>query len=154
VTMVLLLIVHVTLIRLHGVTELQFAKDHEAPAHFNFFPDHFLTELIIGLVLMVLLTTLAIVFPAEMGPKADPLTTPEVIKPEWFFYVTFRWLKLFPETVAVLSMGFIVFVMILWPLIDSRIRRRWPGSEFSVWMGILAALAITALTLWEGAVSH
>ena len=51
---------------------------------------------------------LATVFPATMGPKADPLTTPEVIKPEWFFYVSFRWLKLFSLTVAVLSTGFIV----------------------------------------------
>ncbi len=87
--------------------------------HFNFFPDHFYTELIIGLVLMILLSTLATLLPATMGPKADPLTTPEVIKPEWFFYVTFRWLKLFGPTFAVLSMGFIVFAMFVWPWIDT-----------------------------------
>ena len=51
---------------------------------------------------------------------ADPLITPEVIKPEWFFYVAFRWLKLFSGTVAILSTGFIVFGM-------GRLvgRRRW-----------------------------
>ena len=44
--------------------------------------------------------------PPAMGPKADPLTTPEVIKPEWFFYVAFRWLKLFTGgPFAVLSMS-------------------------------------------------
>ena len=46
-------------------------------------------------MLMIVLSALATILPATMGPKADPLTTPEVIKPEWFFYVTFRWLKLF-----------------------------------------------------------
>jgi ubiquinol-cytochrome c reductase cytochrome b subunit/cytochrome b6 len=89
-----------------------------------------------------------------MGPPADPNITPEIIKPEWFFYVTFRWLKLFTGTVAVLTMGFVVFTMFAWPLIDAWVRRRWPGSEFSVWFGILAVLAIIGLTVWEGAVAH
>ena len=68
-----------------------------------------------------------------MGPPADPLTTPEVIKPEWFFYVAFRWLKLFTGTTAVLSMGFVVFAMFTWPFIDSLrsagARPEVPGSQ-------------------------
>jgi quinol-cytochrome oxidoreductase complex cytochrome b subunit len=155
VTLVLLLIVHLALIRLHGVTELRFGDEPVgAPTHFRLFPEHILTELTIGLVLMILLTTLAIVFPAEMGPKADPLTTPEVIKPEWFFYVTFRWLKLMPEMAAILTMGFLVFMMVVWPFVDARIRRRRPDSEVSVWVGVLAVLAITGLTVWEAVVAH
>jgi quinol-cytochrome oxidoreductase complex cytochrome b subunit len=153
--MILLLFVHITLIRLQGVTEFKTGREKPGEAtHFDFFPDHFYTELILGLVLMILLSVLATALPAAMGPRADPLTTPEVIKPEWFFYVTFRWLKLFTGTVAVLSLGFIVFVMFAWPLIDAWIRRRWPGSEASVWIGILGALAIIGLTVWEGAVAH
>jgi len=140
---------------MQGITELEFDdEDDEKPRFFNFFPDHILTELTIGLVLMIVLSALATILPAAMGPRADPLTTPEVIKPEWFFYVTFRWLKLFSGTVAVLSMGFIVFVMFIWPFIDGWIRRRWPNSEFSVWIGILAVFAIIGLTVWEGAVAH
>ncbi len=82
------------------MTELQFEDEpEEGPQHFDFFPDHLYTELIVGLVLMILLSVLATLFPATMGPQADPLTTPEVIKPEWFFYATFRWLKLFSATV-------------------------------------------------------
>ncbi len=152
---VFLLVIHITLIRLQGVTEFKFEDEKEgAPDHFNFFPDHLYTELIMGLMLMILLSALATVLPATMGPPADPLVTPEVIKPEWFFYVTFRWLKLFSATVAILSMGFIVFVMFVWPFIDSWIRKRWPASEASVWIGILGVISIIALTIWEGAVSH
>jgi quinol-cytochrome oxidoreductase complex cytochrome b subunit len=155
VSMVFLLAIHVTLIRLHGVTELRFGDEPEdKPKHFNFFPDHLYTELMIGLVLMILLSALATILPAHMGPRADPLSTPEVIKPEWFFYVTFRWLKLFPGTAAVLSMGLIVFVMMVWPFIDGWIRRRKPDSEFSVWVGVAAALTIIALTVWESVVAH
>ena len=107
-----------------------------------------------GLALMILLSVLATVFPATMGPPADPLSTPEVIKPEWFFYVTFRWLKLFSGTFAVLSMGLIVFVMFIWPLIDGAIRRWFPKSEASVWIGIVGAGLIIGLTVWEALVEH
>jgi quinol-cytochrome oxidoreductase complex cytochrome b subunit len=155
VLMILLITVHIAIIRLQGVTEFQFEKQPaDQSRHFSFFPDHFLTELGIGLILMILLSALATLLPATMGPQADPLTTPEVIKPEWFFYVAFRWLKLFSRTVAVLSTGFIVFVMFLWPFIDGWIRRKTRFTEASVWIGIAGALAIMGLTVWEALVAH
>ena len=55
--MVLLIGLHVTLLRLQGVTEFHFPGDDTEKKHFNFFPDHMMTELILGLVLaMVLLS--------------------------------------------------------------------------------------------------
>jgi quinol-cytochrome oxidoreductase complex cytochrome b subunit len=155
VTMVLLIALHVTIIRLQGVTEFQFRDEDEgAPKTFNFFPDHLYTELIIGLILMVVLSALATIFPATMGPPADPLTTPEVIKPEWFFYVAFRWLKLFTGTTAVLSMGLVVFLMFAWPFVDGLIRRKTRFQEASVWIGIFGVFAIIGLTVWEAVVKH
>jgi hypothetical protein len=65
-----------------------------------------------------------------------------------------RWLKLFSRTVAVLSTGFIVFTFFAWPFVDGWIRRRRPGSEASVWIGIGGALAILGLTVWEASVAH
>lgn len=155
VTMILLIFVHITLIRLQGITEFHFEDEKdEGPKHFNFFPDHLYTELIMGLVIMIILSALACILPATMGPAADPLTTPEVIKPEWFFYVVFRWLKLFSGTAAVLSTGLIVFLMFAWPFIDGFIRRKTRATEASVWIGIVSVLAIIALTLWEAVVAH
>src|SRR5262249_14673524 len=125
-----------------------------APRHFNFFPDHVLTELIVGLVLMIVLCALAVTLPAGMGPKADPLTTPQVIKPEWFFYVSFRWLKLFSLSFAVLSSGFIVGAMFAWPWIDKLLRRLTRIEEISVYIGIVATFLLIGLTIWEAAVAH
>ncbi len=154
-TIILLLAIHITILRIQGVTEFQFEDEKsEGKKHFQFFPDHVLTELSIGLVLMIILSALATVLPAHLGPKANPLITPEVIKPEWFFYVTFRWLKLFTGTAAVLSMGLVVFLMFVWPLIDAAIRKKWKASEVSVWVGMAAVLAIIGLTIWEAAVVH
>lgn len=155
VTLVLLIFVHITFVRLHGVTELRFEDEPPQQAtHFSFYPDHMLTELMLGLVLMILLSVLATVFPAMLGPKADPLTTPEVIKPEWFFYATFRWLKLFGPTTAVLSMGFIVGAMVVWPWIDGLLRRVTGRQEVSVYIGIVAAILLMSLTVWEAVVEH
>ncbi len=154
VVMVMLVALHITIIRLQGVTEFKFEDESEEKPHFNFFPDHLYTELIIGLILMILLSALATILPATLGPPADPLSTPEVIKPEWFFYVAFRWLKLFSGTVAVLSMGLIVFLMFGWPFIDAWIRKHTKASEASVWIGIVAVFAIIALTVWEAVVAH
>lgn len=151
----LLVMVHITFIRLHGVSELKFDDEPQGePEHFQFIPDHLFTELAMGLFLMIVLSALATVFPAAMGAKADPLTTPEVIKPEWFFYVTFRWLKLFGPSFAVLSMGLIVCVMFVWPWIDSLLRRITRQDDVSVYVGVVATLVIIALTIWEAAVAH
>ena len=151
----LLVVVHIAIIRIQGVTEFEFADEPEdAPKTFNFFPEHVISELIVGLLLMIVLTALACIAPATMGTPANPLVTPEVIKPEWFFYVAFRWLKLFPGTFAVLSTGFIVFIMFAWPFIDDWLRRKTKRPEISVWIGIFGVLSIIALTLWEALVAH
>lgn len=154
-TLILLIGVHIGLIRMLGVSELRFPEESDdKPGHFSFFPDHMLTELALGLVLMVLLSALATIFPATLGDKADPLTTPEEIKPEWFFYATFRWLKLFGQTFAVLSMGLIVFVMFVWPWIDALLVRITRWKDISIYIGILAVLLIVGLTVWEAAATH
>lgn len=153
--LILMLVVHIALIRLQGVSELRFEDEPtEGPQTFNFFPDHFYTELIVGLTLMILLSVLTTVFPPEMGPKANPLTTPEIIKPEWFFYATFRWLKLFSGMVAILSMGFIVFLMFIWPFIDAWLCKVTGREDANVWVGIIGVFLLVGLTVWEAAVAH
>jgi ubiquinol-cytochrome c reductase cytochrome b subunit/cytochrome b6 len=89
-----------------------------------------------------------------MGPKANPLVTPEEIKPEWFFYVSFRWLKMFSLSVAVISTGFIVAAMFLWPWIDIVLRKITKSEDISIYIGILATFALIGLTVYEAVVHH
>jgi ubiquinol-cytochrome c reductase cytochrome b subunit/cytochrome b6 len=150
--MFLLLGLHVTLIRLHGVTEFP-VEGEEVPQEerfFRFWPEHATTELIIGVLLMYLLTILALVFPAGLGEPANPAQTPEHIKPEWYFYFNFRLLKLTSlklSVVLTLIGGAIVF---FWPFIEEFLhkRLRLPESA-SLVLGAFAFLGFLVLTVWE-----
>lgn len=148
---VILVGLHILLIRLHGVSEYHFKDDlPKEKKSFPFFPDHVLTEIAVGLAILGLLTCFAIIFPADMGPRANPAITPEHIKPEWYFFFTFRWLKLSNLTWGVLGTGGFFALMIFWPFIDRCvIRRKHKNSELSILWGVLAVVVFIALTVWE-----
>ncbi|MFQ5651500.1 MAG: cytochrome bc complex cytochrome b subunit [bacterium] len=150
---VLLLALHVMQIRLHGVTKLHFAEDKKSKAKsYPFYPDHFYTELIVGLTLTFILTILALVYPAQMGEPANPLVTPEHIKPEWFFFATFRWLKLTSFEVGVVGTMVFLLILMFWPFIDRVLLKRFPGKDVSFWLGVAGFFGFLIFTVWEALV--
>ncbi len=146
--MIGVLLAHLLLMRTHGVSELASPAESDAK-RFKFIPDHLFTELGLAMFLMFLLSFLAIVFPAGVGPKADPLTTPEHIKPEWYFFWAFRWLKLMSDRAAVFTQGLFIGLIFAWPLIDSWIRPRRPTPPASAWIGAGVVVFLLVLTVWE-----
>ncbi len=144
---------HVLLIRLQGVTELQFEGEEvpEEQRFFLFWPDHVTTELILGVLLMYILTILALVFPAGLGPEANPLVTPAHIKPEWFFYFSFRLLQLTSLQVSVVLTGAIGGIALFWPFIEEvLVKKLKMPKDMSIVIGVLAFLGFLILTVWEG----
>ncbi|MCI0587274.1 MAG: cytochrome b N-terminal domain-containing protein [Planctomycetes bacterium] len=144
----LLLGLHILLVRLHSVSRLESTAEEDRRT-FPFFPDHFLTECAVFLVLTVLLNTLACAFPAGLAERADPLNPPPHIKPEWYFYFTFRWLKLTGLETAVATLGLAGGIFLLWPFLDAWLLRRRGGGEASVVLGTVGFAGIVALTIWE-----
>ena len=98
---------------------------------------------------MLLLTFLALTFPAGLDEKANPLDTPEHIKPEWYFFWAFRWLKLMTDQAAVITQGIFVGLIVCWPLIDGWIRKRNPNSEISMAFGAAGMSLLIIFTIWE-----
>ena len=147
-----LLSLHVLLIRMHGVTELQFEGEEppEERRFFRFWPEHVTTELMIGVLLMYLLTILALIFPASLGAPADPTNTPAHIKPEWYFYWDFRLLQLTSLKVSVLLTGLLGGIAFFWPFIDGWLERRSKHVDLIVVVvGVVAFLGFLGLTIWE-----
>lgn len=140
--------IHIYLVRAHGVSVHGSPKPEDSK-RFPFFPNHFLTEVALVMFLMFLLTCLAVVFPAQLGDRADPLETPEHIKPEWYFFWAFRWLKLMPDQLAVVTQGLFLGLIAGWPVMDHWIRKRRPHSEVSMAIGAAVVAVLLALTVWE-----
>jgi len=91
---------------------------------YRFFPDHVLSETAVFLYVIVVICLLALAFPATVSAPADPTTTPEHIKPEWYFYPFFHLLKLVPGTVGVALMGLIGMAAFFWPVLDHYVLQR------------------------------
>jgi len=145
---------HIYLIRAHGVKELHFKGEEETEKKtFPFFPDHLFTEMIIVCIILVILIVLSLLFPAELGSPANPNVTPLHIKPEWYFYPVFRWLKINSFYVGVL--GPIVFIGLLftWPFIDRFFEKYFPKKDIAFWIGVVGAITLTVFLFWE-IVSH
>jgi quinol-cytochrome oxidoreductase complex cytochrome b subunit len=147
-----LVVVHIVLVRVHGMTELRFRGQEDEPRTFPFIPDHVLTELTIALVLMIVLNTIAVLAPAGLGEAANPNVTPEHIRPEWYFYFAFRWLKLTSLKVGVLGTFLAALVMVFWPAVDAGLRKLAPKRELSIYFGIAAVLVVIVFTIWEALV--
>jgi len=148
----ILVAIHIFLVRLHGVTELNFDGETvpEGKRHFQFWPDHATTEILIGVLLMYLLTILALVFPAGLGEPANVNETPLHIKPEWYFYFNFRLLKLTSLKLSVVLTMAIGAIAFFWPFIEEWFMRRWRVSDrLPVTLGVLAFLLFLMLTVWE-----
>ena len=139
------------------MTDLRFEgeSDSPVPVTFNFYPDHFYTELTIGLVLMILLST-----PGDdpAGDSRPPGRPAHDAGGHQARVVLLRRVPLAQAvhtgTTAVLSLGFIVFVMFGWPFVDAWIRRRAGAADASVWIGITAVVALVGMTVWEAIAEH
>ncbi|MBT3268067.1 cytochrome bc complex cytochrome b subunit [Candidatus Poribacteria bacterium] len=146
---VMLLGFHFLQIRLHGVAIPDREFEADRGKTFPFFPNHLMTELVLGLTLTIILTVLALVAPATLGEPADPNVTPEHIKPEWYFFAMFRWLKLTSFEVGVLGAMAFVGIFLFWPFIDRLIERAFPGKGVAMWIGVVGVLTLIVFTIWE-----
>jgi quinol-cytochrome oxidoreductase complex cytochrome b subunit len=124
----------------------QIPKEQE---EYKFFPDHVLTEINVGLFILFLCTILAIVLPVEMTEKANPLITPEHIKPEWYFFPMYRWIKMTPEAVGIFFPMVVVGIFIFWPFIDNWIARVAKSKIMPLIIGIIGMVIVTFLMIIE-----
>lgn len=111
-----------------------------------FFPNHVFKEVLAVYVVIGVILSLAIFYPFPLHEKADPLSTPEHIKPEWYFLWVYQALKYFPKDMFIASgkticilliFGAVSFLHFVWPIIDNSperhpARRRWGMTFVSI----------------------
>jgi cytochrome b6 len=119
-----------------------------------FWPVHVAKETCVALVTLGVLITLSVVSPWEIGEPADPLVTPEAIKPEWYFLPTYQMLKYFTgpagKVLGIMVSGVPYLLLLLWPFLDRTPARHPRRRPVSVAVGVLAL----ALALFFGTVGY
>jgi ubiquinol-cytochrome c reductase cytochrome b subunit len=91
-----------------------------------FYPHELLRFGVAFFVFLAVLLSLAIFLPREVLPPADPMNTPEHIKPEWYFLASYQMLKLIPNEIAGLTIqGLLGLAVLLLPFWEKS-RRRHP----------------------------
>jgi quinol-cytochrome oxidoreductase complex cytochrome b subunit len=147
-----LLIIHLLLVQRQGMSEpIKKKKDMKT---MPFFPNFFLRDLLLWLIVLNVLAVLAVFFPAELGPKADPLASaPAGIKPEWYFLFMFQTLKYFPahilfiegEVFGVLLFGVAGLLWMIVPFWDTKSSKGQLNRTVN-YAGIFAVIFIILLT--------
>jgi quinol-cytochrome oxidoreductase complex cytochrome b subunit len=150
-----LLVVHLTLVHQLGLADPQRptprrrrASEPDDTPLMPFFPDYILDELIAWCVLLAVLVCLASIFPAGLEEKANPLSTPAHIKPEWYFLSLYEILKHVPRIAGV--MGPVVFLAIvaLLPFLDRNPEVRARRRPVAVLLGLVSVAGIIGFTIW------
>ncbi len=124
------------------------APCEEEPGH-PFWPTHVLDQAIVFYILAGVVITLAILVPFRLHGPADPLHTPEGIKPEWYFLPSYQAIKYVPKTVGIAAFALAGLAFIIWPFLDQLIERRFgPRAYRKVGAIALAIVLLLGMLGW------
>jgi quinol-cytochrome oxidoreductase complex cytochrome b subunit len=147
---------HLLLVQIQGMHEPHSWADlpESNKRYMPFFPNFVLRDLLLWLIVLNVLAILAVMFPWELGEKADPgAAAPAGIKPEWYFLFMYQALKYFPaklgpidgEVVGILLFGLAGLMWMLVPFWDTRLPAGARNRTLN-WVGVAVVLAMIALT--------
>jgi ubiquinol-cytochrome c reductase cytochrome b subunit len=161
VFIVALMLLHVLLIRRQGLSSSaiiepdantapvdKFKREvhlESEPCYPNFTTKRLFIVLCYFTVIFFILTFFPNLFlPPEANIQADPMMTPEFIRPEWYFLAPYQLLKIVPNDVLGISMITIFCVVLLfWPFFDPTDTGRNIHKR-----PLLLSLAVIVLVLW------
>jgi mono/diheme cytochrome c family protein len=122
-----------------------------------FFPYAVAKDSFMAVFVLIAIITMAILFGAELGPKADPTSTTYTPRPEWYFFFLFELLRVIkpPELVFVATIGvptICMVLLIILPFIDRNAERHPMKRPIATLTGVAVIAAMAFLTI-EGALA-
>jgi ubiquinol-cytochrome c reductase cytochrome b subunit/menaquinol-cytochrome c reductase cytochrome b/c subunit len=122
-----------------------------------FFPYAVMKDSAMAVIVLVVIILMAILFGAELGPKADPTTTTYTPRPEWYFFFLFELLRVVkpPALVFMATIGIptiCLVLLLLLPFIDRNPERHPLKRPIATLTGIAVIMAMGYLTI-EGALA-
>src|SRR5437764_14658989 len=122
-----------------------------------FFPYAVAKDGTMAAIVLLGIIAMAIIFGAELGPKADPTTTTYTPRPEWYFFFLFELLRVVkpPALVFIATVGIptiCLVLLLLLPFYDRGPERNPLKRPIATLTGIAVIAAMAYLTI-EGAVA-
>lgn len=154
IALVVVLVIHIFFVRCQGLDyhDVDDVHPDNVKSYYPFFPEHFLNEIGIFLVLLTSFTLYSYFFPPHLGETFNPNVTPEHIKPEWYFYGVFRYLKLVSYQIGIMGNIFVGTCLLLWPFIDQLFERTLGLSKAKFLrysFGMIFVIVWAVFTTWE-----
>jgi menaquinol-cytochrome c reductase cytochrome b/c subunit len=117
-----------------------------------FFPYAIMKDSLMAAITVGVIILMAILFGAELGPKADPTTTTYTPRPEWYFFFLFELLRVVkpPALVFIATIGIptiCLVLLLLLPFFDRNPERNPLRRPIAVTAGIATIAAMTYLTV-------
>ena len=122
-----------------------------------FFPYAVAKDGAMAAITLVVIIVMALLFGAELGPKADPTTTTYTPRPEWYFFFLFELLRVIkpPELTFLATIGIptiALMMLLLLPFYD-RSPERHPLKRPIAMIGAAATVAAMAYLSTLGAIA-
>jgi len=117
-----------------------------------FFPYAIAKDGMMATVTILVIILMAVLFGAELGPKADPTTTTYTPRPEWYFFFLFELLRVVkpPELVVLATAGIptiCLVLLLLLPFYDRGPERNPLRRPIATTAGLATIAAMTYLTV-------
>jgi len=154
-TIFILIALHVFLVRRTGISEppTRGIRKEEVKT-IPFFP-HFVLEdlkaiyIFFAILFFFVFFYPEIAFPEDALIPANPLITPEHIKPEWYFLANYQLLKIIPNEFLGIFLQFAILIfLLLLPFIDRSPKRHPLDRPLFTLLAALGVLAYIALVIW------
>jgi len=145
---------HLLLVQIQGMHEPH-GEGARTMRRMPFFPNFLLRDLLLWLIVLNLLAILAVLFPWEIGLKADPgAAAPPGIKPEWYFLFMYQALKMFPAKILGIdgdALGVLLFsvggaLWLLVPFWDVRLPQQRRNRILN-YVGLVVVAGVIVLTV-------
>jgi ubiquinol-cytochrome c reductase cytochrome b subunit len=142
--------------------EGQFPRRYKHPEYpeedtIPFFPNYIILEVIVSFIVLAALIVLASVLPTGLEERADPFSTPQHIKPEWYFLWIYQFIKVPPivvgsgvlaELLGIFIPAIGILLLILLPFLDRKPERHPRQRKIAMAVTVLILALFVYLSIW------
>jgi ubiquinol-cytochrome c reductase cytochrome b subunit len=122
-----------------------------------FFPNYIILEVIVSFIVLAGIIVLVSLLPTGLEEKADPFSTPQHIKPEWYFLWIYQFIKVPPiflgpgvaaGLAGILIPAIGILLVTFLPFLDRKPERRPQKRKLAMTGLVIVCVVFVLLSIW------